>query len=323
MTKEQKEIKNTKEEKGVKVKKVEKKTNVKQQLHPRNKHQGKYDFDLLKANFPELAPYVKINKYKVETINFFNPVAVKTLNQSLLKQYYGVQNWDIAEGYLCPPVPGRADYIHYIADLLGEDHKGKIPKGKKVKCLDIGVGANCVYPILGNSEYGWSFTGSEIDPNALKSAANIIKANPPLDKRVQLRLQKESTSFFKGIIRKEERFDVTICNPPFHASLAAAKSGTMRKLKNLKSKNIKELTLNFGGQNQELWCKGGEIKFLKEMIAESKDYAKSCGWFTTLVSKESNLDRVQRAIKKVKAKEVKIIPMGQGNKKSRIVAWRF
>lgn len=305
----------TKEQKNIKEK---------NKLHPRNKHQGRYDFELLKANFPEIIPYVKLNpRNKTETINFFDPEAVKTLNKILLKQYYGVQNWDIAEGYLCPPVPGRADYIHYIADLLGETNNGKIPKGKKVKCLDIGVGANCVYPILGNSEYGWSFTGSEIDPNALKSAENIIKANPPLDKRVQLRLQKQPGFFFKGIIRKEERFDVTMCNPPFHASLAAAKSGTLRKLKNLKSKNIKELTLNFGGQNQELWCKGGEIKFLKEMIAESADFGKACGWFTTLVSKESNLDRVQRAIKKVKAVEMKIIPMGQGNKKSRIVAWRF
>jgi 23S rRNA (adenine1618-N6)-methyltransferase len=45
----------------------------------------------------------------------------------LLISYYDIQKWDIPH-YLCPPIPGRADYIHYIADLLAESNNGIIPK---------------------------------------------------------------------------------------------------------------------------------------------------------------------------------------------------
>ena len=84
-----------------------------------------------------------------------------------------------------------------------------------------------------------------------------------------------------------------------------------------------ETVLNFGGKNNELWTKGGERQFIKNMIQESKDFAKSVKWFSTLVSKKANLNAIYDALQKVKAKEVKTIPMGQGQKISRIVAWTF
>ena len=40
------------------------------------------------------------------------------LNRAILMHHYGVKSWDIPAGYLCPPIPGRADYIHSVADLL-------------------------------------------------------------------------------------------------------------------------------------------------------------------------------------------------------------
>jgi len=148
----------------------------------------------------------------------------------LLKCYYNIDYWDIPQLYLCPPVPGRADYIHYIADLLSNRNNGILPGGDTIKCLDIGVGANCVYPIIGINEYGWSFTGTDIDPLAIESARKIIELNPSLKGKVELRQQNDSKNIFQGIIKKEEHFDVTICNPPFHASLAEAQSGSLRKL---------------------------------------------------------------------------------------------
>jgi len=296
---------------------------VKSQLHPRNKHRERYDFQLLIESSPELAKFVKVNQYDDESIDFFNPEAVKMLNKALLKHYYNVVNWDIPLNYLCPPIPGRADYIHYLADLLSGKNNGEIPVGEKIKCLDIGVGANCVYPILGCSEYGWSFTGSDIDPVAIESARNIVESNPPLKGKVELRMQNNPKDLFRGIIQKDELFDVTVCNPPFHASLAEALSGTVRKLNNLTHKKSTKPLLNFGGQNNELWCEGGEEWFVQEMILESRHFAQSCFWFSTLISKESNLRNVYKALRKVEALEVKTIPVGQGNKISRIVAWTF
>jgi len=296
---------------------------VKSRLHPRNKHRERYDFKQLIDTCPELEQFVMLNKYNDESIDFSNPEAVKMLNKALLKHYYDIDNWDIPPGYLCPPIPGRADYIHHIADLLRNYNYGKIPRGNKIKCLDIGVSANCVYPLIGNKEYGWSYIGTDIDPVSIENGNKIIELNSFLKGKIEIRLQNNPKDFFYGIIQKDELIDFSICNPPFHASLAEAQSGTLRKLSNLSHKKITEPTLNFGGQNNELWCEGGEERFVREMIRESKKFASSCFWFSTLISKQSNLKSAYKALEKTEAVEVKTIPMGQGNKTSRIVAWTF
>ena len=295
----------------------------KPKLHPRNKHRARYDLKLLAEVCPELAPFVTVNVHNDETIDFSNPKAVKMLNRALLQQDYGLDYWDIPSGYLCPPIPGRADYIHHIADLLCASNFGNMPPGEKISCLDVGVGANCVYPIIGVKEYGWSFIGSDIDPVSLASANKIIESNAVLIEKVQIRLQPNPVDIFYGIIQKDEFIDITICNPPFHASMAEATFGTLRKLNNLSPKKVTKPALNFGGQNGELWCEGGEAKFIANMVRQSRQFTTSVFWFSTLVSKQSHLKSAYEALAKAAAVTVKTIPMGQGNKTSRIVAWTF
>jgi 23S rRNA (adenine1618-N6)-methyltransferase len=295
----------------------------KSNMHPRNQHRGRYDFQKLIISCPELAPFVSLNAYDDYSIDFFNPDAVKMLNKALLVHYYGVSTWDIPADYLCPPIPGRADYIHHIADVLGESNQGKIPKGKKIKCLDIGVGANCIYPIIGVHEYQWSFIGSDIDPAAVTAANKIISSNPILQKKIIIRLQPDAKNIFPGIILDDERIDVSICNPPFHASLAEAQAGSRRKLNNLTRGKMNKPALNFGGQHNELVCEGGEKLFVHEMVRQSKLFSHSCFWFSTLISKQDNLNSVYAELKKAQAVSVKSIQMSQGNKISRLVAWTF
>lgn len=302
--------------------KKKKSTKEKSTLHPRNKHGDRYDFKLLIESCPELAPFVTLNAYHNLSIDFFNPQAVKMLNKALLKQYYDIDHWDIPNNYLCPPIPGRGDYIHYVADLLSFYNNGIVPVGHNIKCLDIGVGANCVYPIIGNKEYGWSFVGADIDPIAIKSAKAIIAANATL-KNIEIRLQANPKNIFQDIIQKNEHIDISICNPPFHVSAAEARAGAVRKLTNLTRKKIIKPVLNFGGQNNELWCEGGEKKFICDMIRQSKQFATSCFLFSTLVAKQVHLKIIYAELKKVCAIDVKTILMGQGNKTSRIVAWTF
>jgi 23S rRNA (adenine1618-N6)-methyltransferase len=296
---------------------------VKSRLHPRNRHRERYDFRKLIEACPELAGFVVKNIYDDESIDFSDPVAVKMLNKALLMYYYDLQYWDIPEGYLCPPIPGRADYIHHIADFLCGKNFGTFPMGDKIKCLDIGVGANCVYPVIGNKEYGWSFIGSDVDPVALESAGKIIELNTVLTGKIELRLQTDPKETFYRIIQKDEIIDLSICNPPFHASAEEAQSGTLRKLSNLSSKKVTEPVLNFGGQPVELWCEGGEGRFIRDMILQSKQFSASCLWFSTMVSKQSTLKSAIKSLDKAGIAELKTIPMGQGNKASRIVAWTF
>lgn len=293
----------------------------KENLHPRNAHRQGYDFKQLIKTLPELRPFVQLNQYDVESINFSDPDAVKALNKALLKQYYGINEWDIPEGYLCPPIPGRADYVHYIADLLAENNNGQIPAGKKIKILDIGTGANCIYPVIGSSVYGWQFVGTDIDPIAIRSAKDIIAANSKLKGQVLLRQQTNKHNIFKGVLLQDEGFDVTICNPPFHSSMLEAQTATINKWTKLKTGGLP--TQNFGGQKKELWYHGGEAAFIKLIIEQSALVAKQCLWFTTLVSKKDTLPGVYRALKKTPATDVRTINMSQGQKVSRIVAWTF
>jgi 23S rRNA (adenine1618-N6)-methyltransferase len=295
----------------------------KENLHPRNAHRQGYDFEQLIKTSPELGPFVKLNQYDTASINFSDPEAVKALNKALLKQFYSVNDWDIPEGYLCPPIPGRADYIHYIADLLGETDNGNIPTGKKIKILDIGMGANCIYPVIGSSVYGWQFVGTDIDPIAIRSAKDIIAANRHLKDRILLRQQTNKHNIFKGIIIQDEGFDATICNPPFHGSLQEAQIATVNKWNKLKAGDKPQTTLNFGGQKKELWYPGGEAAFIKLIIEQSALAARQCLWFTTLVSKKDTLAGVYKALKRVAASDVRTISMSQGQKVSRIVAWTF
>lgn len=297
----------------------------KNNLHLRNLHRSRYDFELLISNCPELKPFVSINKYAIETIDFSNPIAVKTLNRALLQTYYEIQNWDIPKNYLCPPIPGRADYIHYLADLLSESNNGNIPVGSSVSGLDIGTGANCIYPILGSAIYDWSFVATDIDKKAIENCSKIIEANPKLIEAISLQQQTESRFIFKNIITPEDRFTFMMCNPPFHASAEEANKSTLRKISslNLKDKKNAKPVLNFGGQHAELWCNGGEISFITQMIYESVKYISQCLWFTTLVSKKENLSAIYKTLKKVNALEIRTIDMAQGQKNSRIVAWSF
>lgn len=295
---------------------------VKSELHPRSQHRERYNFDALIKSSPELEGFVAPNKYGDDSVDFFNPDAVKALNKALLKHHYGVEFWEIPEHYLCPPIPGRADYIHNIADLL----KGtgtEIPKGEHIKGLDIGVGASCIYPIIGNYEYYWSFIGSDTNENAIVSAKDIEQRNSNLQSSLEIRRQEQSNAFFKGIIKPKERIDFTMCNPPFHASLEEAEKASLRKLKNLKGKRPSKALLNFGGQQNELWTKGGEARFVKDMIYESKHFGKQCFWFTSLISKEVNLKPTYKILQNVDATNVRTVEMGQGQKISRFIAWTF
>ena len=292
----------------------------KSSLHPRNLHRNSYDFELLMSAVPELKHYVFKNDYDTLTINFSIPKAVRLLNKALLLRYYQVKEWDIPEGNLCPPIPGRADYVHYLADLLAEDN-GEIPTGNSIEGLDIGTGANLVYPLIANSSYGWKMLGTDINQDSLDNAQNILNQNPDLS--IHLKHQPDSEHIFKNIISKDDQFTFSMSNPPFHESEEDAMLGNRRKNNNLRKKKVEKANLNFSGNASELWCEGGEMAFIKKMIHQSVEFSSNVLWFTSLVSKKDNLHQLTTLLKNLKVSEFKTIDMAQGQKISRILAWTF
>ncbi|PFG65096.1 23S rRNA m(6)A-1618 methyltransferase [Thioclava sp. ES.031] len=291
---------------------------IKPMLHPRNQHREGYDFERLILQSPELEAFTIRNPRGRMSIDFSDVDAVRMLNRALLLTYYDIDFWDIPTAYLCPPIPGRVDYIHYLADLLAESNGHEIPRGPDIQVLDIGTGASLVYPLTGQREYGWSFTGVDIDPVSIESAQQICQRN---GLNIGLRRQTNPEDIFEGVIGPRDLFHLTMCNPPFHASREQANKGTQRKWRNLGKGHSKKL--NFGGQNAELWCPGGEIGFIARMIEQSMDFADQCLWFTSLVSKKDNLQPLSRLLRKARVAEFKVVEMGQGQKTSRFIAWTY
>lgn len=304
-------------------------------LHESNAHRGRYDFKKLIASEPSLASFVIKNPKGEDSINFSDPNAVKMLNKALLTAYYDIDFWDIPEHYLCPPIPGRADYIHRLAELLDGEVKGKY-RHQNVRALDVGVGANCIYPIVGVTQYGWHYTGSDVDPKSIDSAANIVERNVALNGKIELVQQMSESHIYRGVIQPNDRFDVTTCNPPFHRSAEDAAMGSQRKLDNLKANQRKKgvkpqnspvkqrkPTLNFGGQNAELWCEGGEAAFIRRMANESQAFSSQVLWFTTLISKKDNVRPMRKQLEKLGVKAIRVVEMSQGQKISRFMAWSF
>lgn len=300
-------------------------------MHKRNLHINGYPMDKLVGSYSRLAAHIIVKPDATKTINFSDPKAVKSLNAALLVHYYQI-DWDIPDNYLCPPIPGRADYVHYLADLLGISNKVSSQE-RNIKGLDIGTGANLIYPLIATASYGWEMVGSDIDPMAISSAKQIISRNVKRQNKLSVKQQTNEQNIFAGVVQDPDRFDFCMCNPPFHTSPEQARAGSQRKISNLnknKQKRQSHLSaqknaseLNFAGQSNELWCEGGELKFIQRMIQQSPDYAKQIDLFTSLVSKKDHLKDLYKMLDKAGAKSVKTIDMAQGQKVSRFIAWSF
>lgn len=285
-------------------------------MHSKNIHNSPYDLDALTGIHKPLGVYLFINEFGKKTVNFSDPQAVLHLNKAILMHHYNILEWDIPENYLCPPIPGRADYIHHLYDLMVNDDE---INQEEVKGLDIGMGANCIYPILGAKIYHWTMTGVDIDLTAVQSATKIVKSNVGLEDLVEIRHQDNRSNIFKGVVKEGEFYHFSMCNPPFYPSEEAARKANLQKNENLGSASS---ILNFGGQANELWCNGGEALFVKRMVKESVNFKSQIKWFTSLISQKQNLPKIIKQLQKMKA-TYHLVEMETGNKKSRILAWKW
>lgn len=294
---------------------------VKTSLHPANPHLAGYDMTALAQSYPALTPLLVTTPRGEQSVDFADPVAVKTLNQALLAHHYQLPHWDLPEGYLCPPVPGRLDYLLYLADLLKSSHQGKSPKKSQLKVLDVGCGANLIYSLLAVRHLGWQVLASDIDAGALQHAAKLLHQHQ-LGSKIELRRQANTQDIFDHLLKAGEYIDVTLCNPPFHSSAAAAAAGSTRKRENLGLASD-AAELNFAGMSHELWCDGGELNFIQRMMQQSVAVGHQVYWFSSLVSKKEHLAPLQATLKKLGVTEQQVVDMAQGNKQSRFIAWTF
>src|SRR5690606_29567508 len=87
-------------------------------LHPRNRHQGRYASPARITLWPQLARSASTSPSANPSIHFARPAAVTVFDPTLLPPSSAIPPCTPPAAYLCPPIPGRADYLHGLADLL-------------------------------------------------------------------------------------------------------------------------------------------------------------------------------------------------------------
>ncbi|KAJ3693961.1 hypothetical protein LUZ60_009441 [Juncus effusus] len=287
------------------------------EMHSRNRYKDSPpDFSLLASLYPSFLPYLIFPSGPDRpTIDFADFSATRELTRVLLLHDHGV-NWWIPDGQLCPTIPNRSNYIHWIEDLLASDLIPSIntdDSNKLVRGFDIGTGANCIYPLLGASLLGWSFVGSDITPVALEWAKKNVENNPHISHLIEIRAASKSEpsdddSVLVGVVKEGERFDFCMCNPPFFESLADA---------GLNPKTA------CGGTREEMVCDGGEREFVGRIVEDSICLKDSFRWFTSMVGRKANLKFLISKIREKGATIVKTTEFVQGHTARWGLAWSF
>ncbi|XP_020079913.1 methyltransferase-like protein 16 [Ananas comosus] len=305
-------------------------------MHPRNRYtESPPDFALLASLYPSLRPFVSSpssssSSSSRASIDWTDPAATRELSRVLLLHDHGV-HWWIPDGQLCPTVPNRSNYIHWIEDLLASDliPESSVSDGR-VRGFDIGTGANCIYPLLGASLLGWSFVGSDVTDVALEWAKRNVESNPHLAELIEVRNANDSSSsvidntesleleskkdcycgppILLGVVKDGESFDFCMCNPPFFESIEVA---------GLNPKT------SCGGTAAEMVCSGGERAFITRIIKDSVSLKHSFRWFTSMVGRKVNLKFLVSKAHEVGASVVKTTEFVQGQTARWGLAWSF
>ncbi|KAK4284838.1 hypothetical protein QN277_001618 [Acacia crassicarpa] len=295
-------------------------------IHPRNKYsENPPDFSQLASLYPSFQPYVFYSPDGRPNIDWTDFNATRELTRVLLLHDHSL-NWWIPDGQLCPTVPNRSNYIHWVEDLLSSDIiPHTISTRDKVRGFDIGTGANCIYPLLGASLLGWSFVGSDVTDVAIEWARKNVHSNPHISDLIEIRKveSNENAVSVEGFQYGESVCDESKIDlggnfgaevPPEPSLPPDLRSnfnknyygppillGVVRDDEKFDFcmcnppffESLEEAGLNpktaCGGSREEMVCPGGERAFITRIIEDSAALGHSFRWYTSMVGRKSNL----------------------------------
>ncbi|KAF6250628.1 hypothetical protein COO60DRAFT_1705635 [Scenedesmus sp. NREL 46B-D3] len=306
-------------------------------MHPANLYcQQEPDFAALAELHPPLAPYVSVHPATSRgSIDFTSWHATQQLTAALLAVDFGI-HWSLPEGQLVPPVPNRANYVHWLHDLL----QLSAPPGPQVHGLDVGCGANFIYCLLGAALYGWRMTGVDVTQVALQGAAAICEANPRLAPLLEVRqsrcsvgrlpqqLQQPPKQQHDGDDRSQqggaasavagpllgamadtsESFAFCMCNPPFFGSISEANQNPNTAC---------------GGTAEEMVVEGGELAFVRAMIADSRVLRGRVHWYSSMCGKKATLKVLRQDLHGAGVTALRTTELVQGKTSRWAIAWSF
>ncbi|KAL0073039.1 hypothetical protein F4703DRAFT_1800025 [Phycomyces blakesleeanus] len=281
-------------------------------MHPRNQYKNNPpNFKQLAKECPELQPFVcglESNPY----IDFKNPEASRALTIALLERDFGLQV-DFPLDRLCPTVPNRLNYILWLQDLLKETMQDK---PDHILGMDIGVGASCIYPLLGCvSDPTWSFIGTDIDQVSIEYAQKNVERNQLQDRITLIHNTDPNLIFLWDKIPLNSRFAFSMCNPPFYESEDEIKDNSQAKLL--------EPSAICTGTKGEMITKGGEYGFIERMIKESILHKGRIKWYTSMIGQKKTIKPIVNTLKDLNINNYVVTEFNQGKTKRWAIGWSF
>ena len=132
-----------------------------------------------------------------------------------MKKDFGLE-WDIPNSHLTPGLTGRINYLNWIHEVLHLIPEILESSSQNQSGIDVGTGASCIYPLLGNALYGWTFDATDIDNESVISSEHLVALNK-LDHAIQIHQRTTSQPLLTDLVATPVSF--SMCNPPFFSSM--------------------------------------------------------------------------------------------------------
>lgn len=278
-------------------------------MHPRNIYKEKKpNFRELAVKYPEFRRHASQETSGKVTINFKEPDALRALSTALLKEDFGL-DVNIPADRLVPTIPLRLNYIHWIEDIL------KTTWNDKIRGIDVGTGASCIYPLLGARMNGWKFLASEQDEKSTISARKNVEQNG-LQHLIQVENVQIDSGLKELLPENDAAYDFCMCNPPFFGSQEEADGEFHR---DGRSKPHAASTAN--ATESVTW--GGEFCFVNRLIKDSLQLRETIRVYTSMVGKKLNLTALKDELHNHKVPKVCSTEFCQGKTMRWGLAWSF
>ncbi|KAH3680701.1 hypothetical protein WICPIJ_008137, partial [Wickerhamomyces pijperi] len=254
-----------------------------------------YDFHKLSKTHPDLTKFFNIDPISKQPRFKFTTESTNLLFKYILLDELNIDVLELQTDHLCPVIPSRIQYLLNVKEVLVDSGllRTESPNDESIRGIDIGTGYYGIYALLAYALFKWSMIGTDIDEQALRNLDRILIKNGLTDA-----IKTCHSDLFNGVmIDGQKLVHFTICNPPFYGSEEELKLAYQEK--GFKSTEHALVI----GSDSELIYKGrssipghegniGELGFVQNMIDESYKLRDKIVWFSSIVSKKSNIKRL-------------------------------
>lgn len=207
-------------------------------------------------------------------------------------------------------------WLQKLIDSTSDSFNDTYDPERPVLGIDIGVGASCIYPLLGCAcRPNWRFGGTEIDDRSLEYAEKNVAVNG-LQQRVRLRKVTLDGSLLNLKSLGIGHADFVMCNPPFFTS----REDMLATHENKKRYPSAVCT----GAETEMITDGGDLGFVTCIMKESSISKDDVQWYSAMLGKLASVRTVVEGLMNAGITNWAVTSLQAGNVTKRwAVAWSY